>query len=188
VRSATIQSHRPKIARMAPILPSSFLRRALLAAAALLAGCASMPPQTASARSAPVAAAHDPVLSIGGAVAELAAGMVGARYRLGGADPAEGFDCSGLAFYVYDQAGYRIPRTSEDQFRAAHKIALADADVGDLVFFQDQARLSHVGIYLGNGLFVHAPASGERVSVARVDAPYYQEHLVAVGRLLPPGL
>jgi cell wall-associated NlpC family hydrolase len=166
----------------------SLLPRALLAAAALLAGCASAPPQHAPARVAAVAAVRDPVLSVGGAVAELAAGMVGARYHLGGADPVKGFDSSGLAFYAYDQAGYPIPRESEDQFRAARKIALADADAGDLVFFQDQTRLSHVGIYLGNGLFVHAPANGERVSVARVDAPYYQEHLVAVGRLLPPGL
>jgi murein DD-endopeptidase len=173
---------------MAPMKSFALSLRALLAAAALLAGCASARPQPSPARPASVAPARDAVLSIGGAVAELAAGMVGARYRLGGADPVEGFDCSGLAFYAYDQAGYRIPRTSEDQFRAARKIALADADAGDLVFFQDQARLSHVGIYIGNGLFVHAPASGGRVSVARVDTPYYQEHLVAVGRLLPPGL
>lgn len=165
----------------------SLLPRALLAVTALLAGCASAPPPVAPTR-ALVTAAADPVLSIGGAVAELAAGMVGARYHLGGADPIGGFDSSGLAFYAYDQAGYRIPRASEDQFRAARKIALADADAGDLVFFQDQARLSHVGIYLGNGLFVHAPAGGERVSVASVDAPYYRENLVAVGRLLPPGL
>jgi cell wall-associated NlpC family hydrolase len=157
-------------------------------AAALLAACASSPPNSAVTNSPPVAVSRDPTLTIGGAVAELAADMVGARYRLGGADPAEGFDSSGLAFYAYSQAGYRIPRTSEDQFRAAHKIALADADAGDLIFFQDQAKLSHVGIYLGNGLFVHAPESGERVSVARLDAPYYQEQLVAVGRLLPPGL
>ena len=166
----------------------SFRSHALLVAVVLLAGCASAPPPLAPVRAPSVAAAHDPVLSVGGAIAELAADMVGARYRLGGADPAEGFDCSGLAFYAYSQAGYRIPRTSEDQFRAAHKIALADADAGDLVFFQDQAKLSHVGIYLGKGLFVHAPASGERVSIASVDTPYYQEHLVAVGRLLPPGL
>jgi len=164
----------------------SLLPRALLVAAALCPGCVSAPPQPVAPRPAALAAERDPVLSIGGAVAELAAGMVGARYRLGGADPAQGFDCSGLAFYAYNQVGYRIPRESEDQFRAARKIALADADAGDLVFFQDQARLSHVGIYLGNGLFVHAPAGDERVSVARVAE--YQEQLVAVGRLLPPRL
>jgi cell wall-associated NlpC family hydrolase len=165
----------------------------LLAAGALVAGCATAPP-IESATPAPVvppraAAADDkPVLNLGGAVADLAADMVGARYRLGGADPVQGFDSSGLAFYAYDLAGYPIPRTPADQFRAAHKIALADASAGDLFFFQDQAKLSHVGIYLGDGLFVHAPETGRRVSVARIDAPYYQEQLIAVGRLLPPGL
>ncbi len=166
----------------------------MLAAAtfATLAACASAPrPEQPAA--VPVMVAHTeagdhPVLNLGGAVAELAANMVGARYRLGGTDPVQGFDSSGLAFYAYDQAGYPIPRTSEDQFRAAHKIALADATAGDLFFFQDQAKLSHVGIYLGDGLFVHAPATSRQVSVARIDAPYYQEQLIAVGRLLPPGL
>jgi cell wall-associated NlpC family hydrolase len=60
--------------------------------------------------------------------------------------------------------------------------------VGDLFFFQDQTKLSHVGIYLGDGLFVHAPENGRQVSVARIDAPHYQEQLIAVGRFLPPGL
>jgi cell wall-associated NlpC family hydrolase len=159
-------------------------------AAAALAGCAGAPreAETSPERSVVAAAEESPGLSLGGAVAELAMGMIGAHYRYGGADPAQGFDCSGLAYYAYSQAGYRIPRTSQDQFRAARKIALGDAGAGDLVFFQDQAKLSHVGIYLGDGMFVHAPANGERVSVASIDAPYYREHLVAVGRLLPPGL
>jgi cell wall-associated NlpC family hydrolase len=161
-----------------------------IAAAVLLTGCASAPRETDADRQ-PIlesSVATPPQLTLGGAVAELAMGMIGARYRYGGADPASGFDCSGLAYYAYSQAGYRIPRTSQDQFRAARKIALGDASAGDLVFFQDQAKLAHVGIYLGDGLFVHAPAEGQRVSVASIEVPYYQEHLVAVGRLLPPGL
>jgi cell wall-associated NlpC family hydrolase len=163
---------------------------AAAAAAALLAGCASAPHEADARREPDRASAVAPELrlELGGAVAELAMGMIGARYRYGGADPAEGFDCSGLAYYAYSQAGYRIPRTSQDQFRASRKIALGSASAGDLVFFQDQAKLAHVGIYLGHGLFVHAPADGQRVSVASIEAPYYQEHLVAVGRLLPPGL
>jgi murein DD-endopeptidase len=166
---------------------------ALFAAAALLAGCAGTPQQPAAALATSIAIppserAHEADLTIGGAVAELAMGMVGARYRFGGTDPIEGFDCSGLAFYAYTQAGYRIPRTSQEQFRAARKIALGDADAGDLVFFQDQEKLSHVGIYLGGGRFVHAPAGGQKVAVASIDSDYYQQHLVAVGRLLPPGL
>jgi cell wall-associated NlpC family hydrolase len=68
---------------------------------------------------------------------------------------------------------------------AARKIALGEANAGDLMFFQDQAKLSHVGIYLGDGMFVHAPASGQNVAVASLDTPYYQQHLVAIGRLLP---
>jgi len=166
-----------------------------LAIAVAAAGCASAPAADSASAApagvvAPRAAATEDksVLNLGGAVADLAADMVGARYRLGGTDPVQGFDSSGLAFYAYDLGGYPIPRMPADQFRAAHKIALADATAGDLFFFQDQAKLSHVGIYLGDGLFVHAPETGRQVSVARIDAPYYQEQLIAVGRLLPPGL
>jgi cell wall-associated NlpC family hydrolase len=53
------------------------------------------------------------------------------------------------------------------------------------MFFQDQTKLSHVGIYLGEGLFVHAPATGQNVAIGSLDTPYYRQHLVAVGRLLP---
>jgi cell wall-associated NlpC family hydrolase len=175
--------------------PYRSLLPALLAAsaAALATGCATGPSQSAVAHARPsviTAAPSAPLgarsrISVGGAVAELAMDMVGARYRYGGADPVQGFDCSGLVFYAYNQLGYRVPRTSAEQFRAARKIALGEAGAGDLMFFQDQAQLSHVGIYLGDGLFVHAPAAGQQVSVERVDSPYYQRHLVAVGRLLP---
>lgn len=121
----------------------------------------------------------------GALVAELALDLIGVPYRYGGADPHGGFDCSGLVYYTFTESGLSIPRTSQAQFKAARKISIAQADPGDLVFFQDQAKLSHVGIYLGNGRFVHAPASGRSVSVASLTAPYYQRHLVAVGRLLP---
>jgi cell wall-associated NlpC family hydrolase len=111
--------------------------------------------------------------------------MVGMQYRFGGADPSEGFDCSGLVYYTYSSTGHAVPRTSRAQFDAAHKISLAQAGAGDLLFFQDEVKLSHVGIYLGDGRFVHAPKTGGTVSVASIDAPYYRRHLVAVGRLIP---
>lgn len=158
----------------------------LAAIAAMTAGCA-------GSRVAPVAETPRHVTvepriadaAVGGAIADVAMGMVGTRYRYGGTDPLEGFDCSGLVYYAYEQAGYRVPRTSQELFRAARKISLGDADPGDLMFFQDQTKLSHVGIYLGDGLFVHAPATGQNVAVGSLESPYYQEHLVAVGRLLP---
>ena len=119
------------------------------------------------------------------AIAQIALSMVGVPYRYGGAHPAEGFDCSGLVYYSYSSNGQVVPRTSQAQFDAARKIPLEEAAEGDLLFFRDQEKLSHVGIYLGDGQFVHAPSSGDSVRVASVDAPYYQRHLVAVGRLLP---
>jgi cell wall-associated NlpC family hydrolase len=169
---------------------------AALASAALLGGCASVSAPSAARSRAPAVervtvpvvrerAADEALLSPGRIVAELAMGMVGTPYRYGGTDPEQGFDCSGLVFYAYGQVGHDVPRTSREQFRAARKIALDHVGAGDVMFFQDEAKLSHVGIYVGDGLFVHAPAKGQRVTVASIQAPYYQQHLVAVGRLLP---
>jgi len=155
----------------------------LLLAATVLGGCASGPVQPSGRDVAVAPPARE--LTLGDAVAEIAMGMVGTPYRYGGTDPRQGFDCSGLVFYTYGQAGHQVPRTSRELFRAARKIALGEAGAGDVMFFQDQEKLSHVGIYVGDGLFVHAPATGQKVTVASIDAPYYQRHLVAVGRLLP---
>lgn len=158
----------------------------LAAIAAATTGCAGS--RVAPAAEAPRHLTVEPRAAdeaVGGAIADVAMGMVGTRYRFGGTDPLEGFDCSGLVYYAYGQAGYRVPRTSQELFRAARKISVGDADPGDLMFFQDQTKLSHVAIYLGDGLFVHAPATGQNVAVGSLDSPYYQEHLVAVGRLLP---
>ncbi|MGQ0429034.1 MAG: C40 family peptidase [Gammaproteobacteria bacterium] len=136
----------------------------------------------------PTPAAVEPRSAAGdlrGPVAQLALSMVGVKYQYGGAHPREGFDCSGLVYYTYTSLGHDVPRTSREQFETALEIPLAKAAEGDLLFFQDQEKLSHVGIFLGEGRFVHAPSSGGTVSVANLDSPYYQRHLVAVGRLLP---
>jgi len=154
----------------------------LLSLSVLLAGCAGAPARP-SASSAPPHVSPSRGLDRGQRAALIAQQQLGVSYRYGGTTPSAGFDCSGLVHYSYAQAGLSVPRTSREQFRAARKIALADAQPGDVVFFQDQEKLSHVGIYLGQRQFVHAPSSGRTVSVAQIDSPYYQEHLVAVGRL-----
>jgi cell wall-associated NlpC family hydrolase len=162
------------------------------AIAMLLAACAGQPVETVR-QTRPVestARTESPVRDdtgsrrsdAGNAVTRLALSLVGTPYVFGGETPA-GFDCSGLVFYTYVASGFDVPRTSLAQYRSARKIALADATPGDLVFFQDQAQLSHVGIYLGADRFVHAPATGRTVSIARLSEPYYQKHLVGVGRL-----
>ena len=160
----------------------------IMASALLAAGC-SGPPAThprdartlaAPATTEPRAAVNDLRRSI----AELALSVVGVPYRYGGADPSKGFDCSGLVYYTYSSEGLSVPRTSRAQLGAALEIPLAQAAAGDLLFFEDDVKLSHVGIYLGDRRFVHAPKSGGTVSVASIDAPWYQRHLVAVGRLI----
>jgi cell wall-associated NlpC family hydrolase len=166
--------------------PLKALLPVLAAIAAVTAGCAGAPTEPSARTFASVNV--EPRVAdeaVGGAIADVAMGMVGTRYLYGGTDPLEGFDCSGLVYYAYGQAGYDVPRSSREQFRAARKISVGEADPGDLMFFQDQTKLSHVGIYLGDGFFVHAPASGKNVAVGSLDSHYYREHLVAVGRLLP---
>jgi cell wall-associated NlpC family hydrolase len=164
---------------------------AVVAVTMLLSACAGQAPEPSSAARAVMPTARDARTAneptAGNTIARLAVRMIGVPYLYGGADPDDGFDCSGLVYYTYTTSGYAVPRTSQDLFKAAHKIALDDAIEGDLVFFQDQAKLSHVGIYLGEGMFVHAPSSGDSVAIASLDTPYYQRHLVAVGRLLPAG-
>jgi murein DD-endopeptidase len=153
----------------------------IVAAALLAAGCAGTPAKDTLGNDR----AGSPAGDVRGSVVRLALSMVGVQYRYGGADPAEGFDCSGLVYYAYASNGHAVPRTSRAQFDAALKIPFDQATQGDLLFFKDQESLSHVGIYLGDGRFVHAPSSGDSVRVASIDSPYYQRHLVAVGRLLP---
>jgi len=115
-------------------------------------------------------------------VAQVAQKQAGVRYRFGGHTP-KGFDCSGLVFYSYALAGVTVPRTSEAQLRASRELELAEAVPGDLVFFSSPDKISHVGIYLGDGQFIHAPSTGKRVVVNELEQPYYQRHLVGVGRL-----
>jgi len=162
--------------------PRCFVTLCLLAIGAALSGCASSAP---SKRAAPVVAsqARAPEFDRGATAASIAQQQLGVRYRYGGASPTAGFDCSGLVHYSYRRAGLQVPRTSQAQFDAAQKIALTDARPGDILFFRDQTKLSHVGIYLGQRRFVHAPSSGRAVSVGRLDNPYYREHFVATGRL-----
>jgi cell wall-associated NlpC family hydrolase len=157
------------------------MRAGIVMTALIVAGCAGTP----SRETPPEIPLSQGSIGVRDSVAMLALSMIGVRYKYGGANPREGFDCSGLVYYTYMSNGQAVPRTSQEQFSAARKIPLEDALAGDLLFFQDQERLSHVGIYLGDGRFVHAPSSGDAVRIAAIDSPYYQRHLVAVGSLLP---
>jgi len=109
--------------------------------------------------------------------------MVGKPYKYGGTAPS-GFDCSGLIQFSYRQAGVSLPRETTDQRRATQRVKIAELQRGDLIFFDQRGRKnSHVGIYLGERRFVHAPSSGKHVRNDSLDNPYWKKHLSEVRRL-----
>ncbi len=88
--------------------------------------------------------------------------FVGARYSYGGTSPAGGFDCSGFTRFVYAHFGIELPHSSWAQFDLGRRVGRAGLRPGDLLFFDG---VGHVGLYVGHGLFIHAPHSGTRVSI-----------------------
>jgi cell wall-associated NlpC family hydrolase len=116
-------------------------------------------------------------------VVKVAARLIGTPYLYGGDSPREGFDCSGLVFYSFEQMGLKVPRTAADQRKAAERVKRDDLEPGDLVFFRSsKGRVDHVGIYAGDGRFIHSPNSRSVVSYAYLDDPYYRSHFVSAGR------
>lgn len=120
------------------------------------------------------------------AVLMRAIGLVGTPYRFGGNSPEGGFDCSGLVGYVFrDMLQLRLPRTTRELADLqGPKIAPNRLASGDLVFFGSSGSVSHVGIYVGEGRFVHAPSTGGTVRLDRLDGPWWREHYSGARRLL----
>ena len=120
------------------------------------------------------------------AVLMRAISLVGTPYRYGGNTPEGGFDCSGLVNYVYrDMLDMRLPRTSRDlAAMEGPRIAPDRLSGGDLVFFGSGGTVSHVGIYVGEGRFVHAPNSGGTVRLDRLDGSWWRDHYRGARRLL----
>jgi murein DD-endopeptidase len=140
-----------------------------------VAGCASAP------QSQPVAPAGASKEAADKAASN-AAKMVGKPYRYGGSSPT-GFDCSGLVQYSYRQAGVSLPHNTDKQRSASRAIKLSDLRRGDLLFFnQEGKKYGHVGMYIGDGKFVHAPSSGKSVRSDRLDSPYWRKHLSEIRR------
>jgi len=122
-----------------------------------------------------------------GHVVTVAWSQIDVPYVWGGTDPRTGFDCSGLTQWSFIQAGARIPRTAQQQFDATRRVSAQELQPGDLVFFeiccQPPDRVTHVGLYVGGGRMVHAPAPGERVRVESMETPYWRGRWVGGGRV-----
>lgn len=113
---------------------------------------------------------------------------VGLDYRHGGSSPATGFDCSGLVAHVYREAwGIRLPRDTQSQSQAGVPVSLAELQAGDLVFYDTLKRpFSHVGIYLGEGRFVHAPKTGAQVRIESLNSRYWVQRFNGARRIETP--
>jgi murein DD-endopeptidase len=142
----------------------------------LLGGCAARAPVAEPTR-------PEAVLTEGATVAALARGQVGEPYRFGGDGPG-GFDCSGLVQYVHAQIGRVVPRTAAAQQSVAMPVPREALQPGDVVFFRfgRAAAVDHVGLYVGEGRFVHAPKAGAPVVVVELAAPWFERRYVAGGR------
>jgi cell wall-associated NlpC family hydrolase len=166
------------------------LALALVAAASAPAFAQGAAPTRTFATSATITAGK--VWSGAQDVAIYALGLIGVDYRYGDNSPESGLDCSGLVRYVFQEVtGVTLPRTSKEMSGLGAKVAVADLKPGDLVFFNTRRfRNSHVGIYLGDNRFVHAPTTGAEVEIARLSESYWQKHFNGARRLVGelPGL
>lgn len=145
----------------------------------MLSACATPPPApgTASGDAAPDARMNELVM--------YAMSMADTPYHYGGTSPETGFDCSGFVRHVYLQsAGWKLPRTSQEMSRVGAPPEDGQLRPGDLVFFNTQhAPYSHVGIYVGDGRFVHAPKTGRAISVANMHDQYWQSRYDGARRI-----
>ena len=117
----------------------------------------------------------------GAQVVAIAMGYLGIPYVWAGASPSAGFDCSGLTMYVFAQVGISLPHFAAAQYGMGAPVAREDLEPGDLVFFRD---LGHMGMYIGDGNFIHAPRTGDVVKISSLSESYYAENWVGARRVL----
>lgn len=156
---------------------ASLARWAFVFLVAALAGCAG----------APQAPEREPVVRASDETARKALAhareMVGRPYKYAGSTPA-GFDCSGLVQYSYGKAGVRLPRETRSQRQSTVLVSARNLRPGDLLFFdQEGAKASHVGLYAGDGRFIHAPSTGGKVRVDSLKSAYWKKHFVEARRV-----
>ncbi len=161
---------------------------ASIAVILMVSGCSGQPSRTTAAAVPQAVPAPMPVPAHRGArrtpaqsAAITATRQVGVPYQYGGST-TRGFDCSGLISYAYATAGKAMPRTTSGLWRELKPVDANNLQVGDVLFFSIEGKMSHVGLYLGDRRFVHAPSSGKTVTVGSLDSGFYRRALIRGGR------
>ena len=120
------------------------------------------------------------------ALIQTALAQSGIHYHAGGSSPETGFDCSGFTQWVFQQHGVTLPRQSDDQYRVGQGVQAGQLRLGDLVFFEIEKKgVSHVGIYIDHGWFIHSPSTGESVRKDNLGQQYWRQHFLGARRILP---
>jgi cell wall-associated NlpC family hydrolase len=147
-------------------------RHCLFFCVLILAGCASRPPERTADR--------NPEMIF------QALAAAGVPYRRGGSSSENGFDCSGLVAHVYREAyGIELPHNARAQSRMGRQVRPAELEAGDLVFYNTERPYSHVGIYLGDNRFIHAPRPGSAVRVEDMRTRYWLKRFDGARRITP---
>ncbi|WP_371917438.1 C40 family peptidase [Pseudomonas sp. M30-35] len=129
-------------------------------------------------------------MSLGNAAAVVgrAQELIGVPYRWGGTNVRRGFDCSGLIVYLFgSEANIHLPRTTAQMIKMkAPKVAKNDLRAGDVVFFNHNGngRVSHIGLYIGEGRFIHAPRTGKTIRISKLGNSYWSRHYIGAKRFL----
>ncbi|MBB4756405.1 cell wall-associated NlpC family hydrolase [Xanthomonas campestris] len=187
-------AHYPGSMHITPVFAARARRvvaSSLLSLLVLLGGCAQAPVRRPAATKPPAPRVWPQVPPSNPAAANnilmRALGLVGTPYRFGGNTPETGFDCSGLVTYVYkDVLALALPRTSRELAAVqGPRIPQEKLTTGDLVFFGSSGNVTHVGIYVGEGRFVHAPTTGGTVRLDFLDGAYWRDHYSGSKRVLP---
>jgi cell wall-associated NlpC family hydrolase len=152
-----------------------------LSLAVALAGCGSLPPSSPEKPGERGAATAAPLSAKAQDVVLYAFSLLDTGYRFGGKNPEAGLDCSGMVSYIYGQAaGLKVRGSAADIARGGRPVARQSLRPGDLVFFNTMNRsFSHVGIYIGDDRFVHAPSTNGRIRIDSLGARYYAERFEA---------
>lgn len=143
-----------------------------------MVGCATLPPEPPARDTGPMSEQRAEAL-----LQTLL--MLGVDYRYGGKSPQTGFDCSGLVAHVFREAyGIELPHNARAQSEMGMRVSLSELRAGDLVFYNTLNRpFSHVGIYLGDGRFVHAPKTGAQVRVEPIRGKYWMRRFDGARRI-----
>jgi cell wall-associated NlpC family hydrolase len=178
VASCSLGVNPDLIRRFSLVLPTHALRR-LVASCACLLTLVSAHPVAAAAAAVPTDVPENNQL------VNVATQYVGTPYRFGGASPA-GFDCTGFVMFVYSQFGISLPRNEAGQLNSGPQVSPDDLQPGDVVVFANtyRAGLSHTGIYVGDGKFVHAANERTGVIISNLWDSYWGPRFVGASRAL----